>query len=292
MLQTVNNTAALQTVTDTAVLQTDTAQQTDLTTAALQTVPPSYSVSQPNIATTYYGPTNATPSVTLPPIPSTNITIKPSATPSSANPRNVNNRPDWLSTVRFHDDEEDSNRSKRARAFVTSGQLLATTPSSMCPIPLKVDNNMPAIELRFGTSTTDGVQFLCHLDTCGGMNTGSLLLHQWLMTNHPSIVHKYEEYRDPEPFEPLSLDGAVPNPTSNNVSNKLTSVVTYRTRYTSNENKPVIMSIGLGESIQVNCSPILYSYDKKIQDRMECSLFATVVGALYSTFWPYRIIHP
>ena len=157
-----------------------------------------------------------------------------------------------MNTVRFRDDEEDGNKSKRARAFVISGHLFTTTPSSIRPIPLKVDNNMPAIELRFETSSTDEVRFLCHLDTCGGMNTGSLLLHQWLMTNHPSIVHKYEEYRDPDPFEPLSLDGAVPNPTSNNVSNKLTSVVTYRTQYTSNKNKPVTMSIGLGESIQVN----------------------------------------
>ena len=84
------------------------------------------------------------------------------------------------------------------------------------------------------------------------MNTGNLLLHQWIMTTHPKIVSSLEQYNDPKQFQPLLLDTAVPTASGDDLVGKLTSVVTYHTRYKNASNNEVILKFGIGPSIQVN----------------------------------------
>ena len=94
--------------------------------------------------------------------------------------------------------------------------------------------------------------FLCHLDSCAGMNTGSLLLHQWIITTFPQIVKSYQQFDDLHGFEPLILDCAVPIETSDPLSGKLTAVVEYYTWYVTADNKPVTIAFGLGKTVLVN----------------------------------------
>ena len=205
----------------------------------------SHTASLNNTTNTYYGPKSEESS--LPPAPSATPISQPISY-NSITMRNVDNTPAWLQRVRFEDDEPN----KKARLCVFRGQILSTLPNSIRSIPLAINNNMPAIELRFGTSIENEITILCHLDTCGGMNTGSLLLHQWIMTTNPAIVSSFEQYNDPNPFQPLSLDTAVPTAAGDELTGKLTAVAKYFTRYGEDSEKPVTIEFGLGPSIQVN----------------------------------------
>ena len=79
-----------------------------------------------------------------------------------------------------------------------------------------------------------------------------MLLHWLIIITYPDIVHSYEQFNDSFPFNPLELDCTVPNAASNLACNKLTDVVTYKTRYIHYEGKHITISFGLGECISVN----------------------------------------
>jgi len=96
-------------------------------------------------------------------------------------------------------------------------------------MPLDLDNGLPAIEFRFGSRIDDEICFLCHIDTCAAMNTGNLLVHQWIITKHPYIVSSYEQFDDENQFDPLSLSCAVTMDEISATYGKLTAVVTYHT---------------------------------------------------------------
>ena len=84
------------------------------------------------------------------------------------------------------------------------------------------------------------------------MSTGSLLLHQWIVTSFPKIVKSYHQFDDSNPFDPLLLDCAVPIAHDDSLSDKLTAVVTYYTQHKTADGEPVIISFGLGKSVLVN----------------------------------------
>ena len=84
------------------------------------------------------------------------------------------------------------------------------------------------------------------------MNTGSLTLHQWIITTYPAIVASYEQFDDASPFQPIGFDCAVPSADASSISNQLTAVVTYKTRYVDTAGTPVELSFGLGKAIKVN----------------------------------------
>jgi len=58
------------------------------------------------------------------------------------------------------------------------------------PMPLYIDNDLPAINLRFGHSDKI-MYFLYHLDSYAAMNTGNLHLHQYLITTYPDVAKEY-----------------------------------------------------------------------------------------------------
>ena len=84
------------------------------------------------------------------------------------------------------------------------------------------------------------------------MNTGSLILYQWIFPTYPAIVSCYEQFNDASPFQPIVLDCAVPSVDASVISNQLTAVVTYKTRYVDTAGAPVELSFGLGQAIKVN----------------------------------------
>ena len=84
------------------------------------------------------------------------------------------------------------------------------------------------------------------------MNTGSLNLHQWIITTYPTIVASNEQFDDASPFQPVGLDCDVPSADSSAVSNQLTAVVTYKTRYVDKTGAPKELSFDLDKAITVN----------------------------------------
>ena len=90
------------------------------------------------------------------------------------------------------------------------------------------------------------------MDTCAAMNTGNLLVHQWIMTKHPYIVCSYEQYNNENPFDPLSLSCAVTMDKVSATYGKLTAVVTYHTQYTDTDGTPITLAFELGTSVAVN----------------------------------------
>ena len=95
------------------------------------------------------------------------------------------------------------------------------------------------------------------------MNTRNSLLRMWMMTTYPEIAASYKRYDDDKPFQPITLDCAVPSLAAEKDTSKLPVVVTYKTRYTDVKGDMVLLSFGLGEAISVNAIlglPILRSW--------------------------------
>ena len=139
------------------------------------------------------------------------------------------------------------------RAWAISAKILKTAAEkSLRHMPLDLDNGLPAMLLQLSGPKHDGspckVNFLAHLDSCAAMNTGNLLVHQWLITKYPEIVVSYEEHDDANPFCPITLECAVDvsSPNARNLLDKLTAVVTYKTGYTDDAGEKVHVSFGLG----------------------------------------------
>ena len=145
-------------------------------------------------------------------------------------PRNVNNNPAWMQNQTVPQAQVDQ-ASKKARLMVYSAQIYSATARTtrLRHMPLDLDNGLPAIEFRFGSRIADEICFLCHIDTCAAMNTGKLLVHQWIITKHLYIVSSYEQFDDENPFDPLSLSCAVTMDEVSATYGKLTAVVTYHT---------------------------------------------------------------
>ncbi len=142
---------------------------------------------------------------------------------------------------------------KRTRLYVVSASILRSSVAPTRQMPLDLDNGLPGILVRFGSTDEEEISFTCLVDTCAAMNTGNLKVHQWIMTQYPSLVAEYVQYDDENPFEPLKLECAVKDiPTENDDSSKLTAIVRYWTRYTEPDGKRAIISFGLGKDIAVN----------------------------------------
>ena len=87
------------------------------------------------------------------------------------------------------------------------------------------------------------------------MNTINILVHQWIITQHPHLVEICEKFDDRDVFEPIKLTCAVYNDvlTSNEFTYvKINAIVTYCTRYIETNGKQALLLIGLGNSVSVN----------------------------------------
>ena len=172
-----------------------------------------------------------------------NITIQ------TTSPRGKPLLPAWMTNgknVTFDVDESPSKKQKTPLMTFTA-KVLST--QGLPPMPIKVNNSLPAAVFRFGSSDNEEVALTFNLDSCAGMNTGNLLVHQWIMTSKPEIVLDYKECTDPEGFQHLLLEGVTSELSHDDDIGKLTSIVTYRTRYPAPADK---ISFGLGKSVGVN----------------------------------------
>ena len=93
-----------------------------------------------------------------------------------------------------------------------------------------MDNRLPAVVIRFGSSDEDETAFTYHLDSCTAMNTANSLIYMWIMKNCLNIIVSYEWFDDDAVFQPLTLDCAIPLSLDDKEASKFTVVVTYKTR--------------------------------------------------------------
>lgn len=93
--------------------------------------------------------------------------------------------------------------------MLVSAILSTTNASCLRHIPLSLDNGLPSAVFKFGSTDENKIPFLCHIDSCAAMNTANPLLHTWIITTYPEIVHSCEHHDDVKPFEPISLDCAI-----------------------------------------------------------------------------------
>ena len=94
------------------------------------------------------------------------------------------------------------------------------------PMTLDLDNGLPAIHIRLGTSYKNEATFCTHVGYCEGMNVGNLRLHQRIITNNTDIVESYIQFYDENHFDPIRLNLAL-DEEKNNVKGKITSMVKY-----------------------------------------------------------------
>ena len=81
------------------------------------------------------------------------------------------------------------------------GSIFETTPfHNVRQMSLSLDNFLLVAVFRFGSTSVDELTFPCRLDSCAAMNTGSLNLHQWIITTYPAIVAFYEQFDNASSF--------------------------------------------------------------------------------------------
>jgi hypothetical protein len=174
---------------------------------------------------------------------------------------------------------------KRARFLV---QIVKSFPTNIAvphptlpPMPIAIDNGLPHISFTIG-SDHDSDPLLCGLmDTCGALNTGYLLFHQFVMSERPDLVTEYIEFDAGNPFEPIKLGGAIRDWFDFDASThgNLTAVIRYRTPYQDQTGSPITFSFALGTDVTVNTIfglPMLCNLDLVISLRAN-SLYSSVL---------------
>jgi len=143
---------------------------------------------------------------------------------------------------------------KKPKLFVVSASCFASSAKVCRPMPLEMDNGLPAVQFRFGHTDDDEINFSCHVDSCAAMNVGNLRVHHWIITNYPAVVEEYIQFDDENPFDPIQLECAVDDAhlMADNSVGKLTALVRYKTRYTDEHGTQLTLSFGLGSDVAVN----------------------------------------
>jgi len=121
-------------------------------------------------------------------------------------------------------------------------------------MPIAITNGLPHITLTLGSDIASDPELTGLMDTCGALNTGYLLFHQWLMSERPDLVAEYIQFDDTNPFEPIKLGGAIRNPAdfTNADHGNLTAVIRYFTPYHDADGSPITLSFALGSDVTVN----------------------------------------
>ena len=83
-------------------------------------------------------------------------------------------------------------RSKKCLLLVISAGIFKFSATIQPrPMPLDINNGLPEMHMRFGTSDIYEATFFTHVNSCTGTNVGNLKIHQYIITNNPNIVESY-----------------------------------------------------------------------------------------------------
>ena len=119
-------------------------------------------------------------------------------------------------------------------------------------MPIESSNDLPHIALAVGKHDT-GARISSLFDTGAALSTGYLPYHMFMKLKHPETVHSYEACDGSNPFDPITLTGAISNAPGYNVSKHgiLSAVIRYFTPYKDNDGKRLLFCIALGNVMTV-----------------------------------------
>ena len=64
-------------------------------------------------------------------------------------------------------------------------------------MPLDLDNSLQGVILQIGkTNNDETISSLAHVGTWSNLNTGNILLHKYMMTQHPSLVAELIQFEN------------------------------------------------------------------------------------------------
>jgi len=141
---------------------------------------------------------------------------------------------------------------------IRSFQANTSNPSRPPPMPINIDMGFPNITWDLGpvSSPTGSVKLNSLFDSCGCANVGRLDYHLWIISQRPDIVAEFRFHDSHHPFDPVSLDGVVSQPSDLGAAEArhglLTAIVRYWTPYKMPDGSPMTISFGLGEHVSTN----------------------------------------
>lgn len=119
-------------------------------------------------------------------------------------------------------------------------------------MPIIIWNGLPAILIPVA-----GMELLALVDTCAAVSIGNYDNHKNWMHKYPTMVAKFREFNDSDPFEPIKLGGAIVDPFDydetevNEKYGALTAVVHYYTDLYFPDGNQLVLSFALGKDVAV-----------------------------------------
>lgn len=146
---------------------------------------------------------------------------------------------------------------KYPRMYITVAVKSFNIPSTsmLRQMPISISDGLPHASFSIGTETSQVADLVALVDSGAMLSTGYKPFHEWVRTNYPSCVLKYEEFNGDNPFSPVKLEGAITDPTAYDaaVHGLLTAVITYRTGLRDqNSGKQISMPFALGDDLTAN----------------------------------------
>ena len=151
-------------------------------------------------------------------------------------------------------------------------------------MPICIDNGFPNLTLSLGSQYSH-VELTGLFDTCGSLNTGHLLFHMYIASQHPDVVHNVRFFDSNDPFEPIKLEGAVTDPKDYDASRHglLTAVIQYKTSFKTKCGNPISLSIAIGSDVSTNTIfglPTLSAFEFLV-DLKKLSAFSPVLNQTF-----------
>ena len=143
--------------------------------------------------------------------------------------------------------------------------------SSLRPMPITTQNNLPHIKLFVGSGNskdTLGILFL--YDTGAALNKGHVQYHLQITKNHPKIVARFEKNDGDNHFYPIKLCGAINHPSDYSAENHdiLSAVIEYHTPFRYGDCKQFKLALVLGDFRSVNSiSGLLTIFEGEIEPK-------------------------
>ena len=127
------------------------------------------------------------------------------------------------------------------------------TNSALRKMPITSSNNLTHIALIIGTQK-DGSHISTLFDTGAALITGYLPFHMFNKLAHPNMVHSYESFDGNNPFDPITLTGAINNTQEYDTAKHgiLSALIRYYTPYQDSNGNCLIFPVALGNDITVN----------------------------------------
>ena len=123
------------------------------------------------------------------------------------------------------------------------------------PMPAPINNGLPHFPLPLvQDDQSKEVNLAVMYDSGSAITVGWTPFHLWIFQEHPYLVHSFEKFDDANPFDPIKLHGAISNTASYNEEKygALNAVIRYFVKPASPDDKPAIVTVALGEDVQVN----------------------------------------